>query len=186
MDSPVYAHALCCDACLPTLVSPPSLPSPPRTAAAAPPGPCPARPPGSRRPLLARRRLLRSSTMFAKALVLALALVGSNAFAPGFQSGFAGTRAVQHTANRRITGPMMGGNEKQLKSRIASVTNTRKITEAMRLVAAAKVRRAQQGTLSPVFRAWPWPRNMRPEPGARPRGGCNGRLGLASARQFRY
>jgi len=86
--------------------------------------------------------------MFAKALVLALALVGSNAFAPGFQSGFAGTRAVQHTANRRITGPMMGGNEKQLKSRIASVTNTRKITEAMRLVAAAKVRRAQQAVLA--------------------------------------
>lgn len=35
-------------------------------------------------------------------------------------------------------------NLKSIRDRIASVKNTRKITEAMRLVAAAKVRRAQQ------------------------------------------
>ena len=35
-----------------------------------------------------------------------------------------------------------------MRTRIASVTNTRKITEAMRLVAAAKVRRAQPAVLA--------------------------------------
>lgn len=35
-------------------------------------------------------------------------------------------------------------NLKAIRDRIASVKNTRKITEAMRLVAAAKVRRAQE------------------------------------------
>ena len=34
-------------------------------------------------------------------------------------------------------------NLKEIRDRIKSVKNTRKITEAMRLVAAAKVRRAQ-------------------------------------------
>ena len=34
-------------------------------------------------------------------------------------------------------------NLKEIRDRIVSVKNTRKITEAMRLVAAAKVRRAQ-------------------------------------------
>ncbi len=38
-------------------------------------------------------------------------------------------------------------NLKSIRDRIASVKNTRKITEAMRLVAAAKVRRAQQQVL---------------------------------------
>jgi F-type H+-transporting ATPase subunit gamma len=39
-------------------------------------------------------------------------------------------------------------NLKLIRDRIASVKNTRKITEAMRLVAAAKVRRAQQQVLA--------------------------------------
>jgi F-type H+-transporting ATPase subunit gamma len=38
-------------------------------------------------------------------------------------------------------------NLKELRDRIKSVKNTRKITEAMRLVAAAKVRRAQEQVL---------------------------------------
>ena len=38
-------------------------------------------------------------------------------------------------------------NLKQIRDRINSVKNTRKITEAMRLVAAAKVRRAQEQVL---------------------------------------
>ena len=37
---------------------------------------------------------------------------------------------------------------KELKSRIGSVTNTKKITEAMKLVAAAKVRRAQEAVVN--------------------------------------
>ena len=36
-------------------------------------------------------------------------------------------------------------NLKTIRDRIKSVKNTKKITEAMRLVAAAKVRRAQNG-----------------------------------------
>ncbi|MFQ3679973.1 MAG: F0F1 ATP synthase subunit gamma, partial [Pseudanabaenaceae cyanobacterium] len=39
-------------------------------------------------------------------------------------------------------------NLKSIRDRIASVKNTRKITEAMRLVAAAKVKRAQQQVLA--------------------------------------
>ena len=38
-------------------------------------------------------------------------------------------------------------NLKEIRDRIVSVKNTRKITEAMRLVAAAKVRRAQEQVL---------------------------------------
>ena len=38
-------------------------------------------------------------------------------------------------------------NLKEIRDRINSVKNTRKITEAMRLVAAAKVRRAQEQVL---------------------------------------
>jgi len=41
----------------------------------------------------------------------------------------------------------MGGNVKELRNRIESVKNTEKITSAMKLVAAAKVRRAQDAVL---------------------------------------
>ena len=39
-------------------------------------------------------------------------------------------------------------NLKSIRDRIQSVKNTKKITEAMRLVAAAKVRRAQEQVLA--------------------------------------
>ena len=39
-------------------------------------------------------------------------------------------------------------NLKAIRTRIQSVKNTKKITEAMRLVAAAKVRRAQEQVLA--------------------------------------
>ncbi len=42
--------------------------------------------------------------------------------------------------------PLKGGKENELRARIKSVGNTQKITTAMRLVAAAKVRRAQAGS----------------------------------------
>jgi F-type H+-transporting ATPase subunit gamma len=42
----------------------------------------------------------------------------------------------------------MDGKLVAIRSRISSVKNTQKITEAMRLVAAAKVRRAQEAVLS--------------------------------------
>jgi F-type H+-transporting ATPase subunit gamma len=42
---------------------------------------------------------------------------------------------------------VMDGKSNALKDRIKSVKNTRRITEAMRLVAAARVRRAQDAVL---------------------------------------
>ena len=73
--------------------------------------------------------------------VLAMAPVG--AFVPSTFGGVASTARVHST---RVT-PVMGGKENALRDRIKSVKNTRKITEAMRLVAAAKVRRAQEAVL---------------------------------------
>lgn len=85
-------------------------------------------------------------------LVLALLVASASAFVPtnDFRSGFAGQKQVsqQSRVGRGIVGPVMGGKEAALRTRIASVGNTRKITEAMRLVAAAKVRRAQQAVLA--------------------------------------
>jgi len=66
------------------------------------------------------------------ALVLALFAASASAFAP-----------VTHRQVR--VAPLAGGAENELRNRIKSVGNTQKITTAMRLVAAAKVRRAQQG-----------------------------------------
>jgi F-type H+-transporting ATPase subunit gamma len=42
----------------------------------------------------------------------------------------------------------MAASTKELKGRIDSVKNTQKITEAMKLVAAAKVRRAQDAVIN--------------------------------------
>jgi len=80
------------------------------------------------------------------------------------QSTFAGARAVTSefvgsgysdyaapAASARVgrgNGIFMGGKERALRTRIDSVSNTRKITEAMRLVAAAKVRRAQSAVIA--------------------------------------
>jgi F-type H+-transporting ATPase subunit gamma len=46
---------------------------------------------------------------------------------------------------------------KPIRDRIKAVKNTRKITEAMRLVAAARVRRAQEQVMAtrPLPIAWP-------------------------------
>ena len=41
----------------------------------------------------------------------------------------------------------MDGKTRDLRDRIKSIKNTRRITEAMRLVAAARVRRAQEAVL---------------------------------------
>lgn len=42
----------------------------------------------------------------------------------------------------------MGASIKEVRDRIGSVSNTKKITEAMKLVAAAKVRRAQEAVVN--------------------------------------
>jgi len=47
----------------------------------------------------------------------------------------------------KACGPVMGGSIKALRDRVGSVKNTKKITSAMKLVAAAKVRRAQDAVL---------------------------------------
>jgi len=87
---------------------------------------------------------LKLPTMAGKiAVVLALLAATATAFVPssGFNTGIV---SRQH----RTANIVMGGGEKELRNRIASVGNTRKITEAMRLVAAAKVRRAQSAVLA--------------------------------------
>merc|ERR1719434_42779 len=55
-------------------------------------------------------------------------------------------------ANRPAVGrsavtPVMGASVKELRERVSSVKNTKKITSAMKLVAAAKVRRAQEAVI---------------------------------------
>merc|ERR1719191_140614 len=52
--------------------------------------------------------------------------------------------ATPATAGNSI---VMGANIRELRDRVSSVKNTRKITSAMKLVAAAKVRRAQEACL---------------------------------------
>jgi len=47
----------------------------------------------------------------------------------------------------RTAAPAMGATIRELRDRVSSVKNTKKITSAMKLVAAAKVRRAQEAVL---------------------------------------
>jgi len=84
-------------------------------------------------------------------LLLALGAASASAFMPSTPSitvsGFTGA-AVQRPLGSRGTaiGPRMAA-VKELRERVNSVKNTKKITSAMRLVAAAKVRRAQDAVL---------------------------------------
>jgi F-type H+-transporting ATPase subunit gamma len=73
---------------------------------------------------------------FVLALFLIVAVV--NAFAP-----------IATTSRTSVRGStiVMDGKTRTLRDRIKSVKNTRRITEAMRLVAAARVRRAQDAVL---------------------------------------
>jgi F-type H+-transporting ATPase subunit gamma len=60
--------------------------------------------------------------------------------------GFAPSSTISRTPVRSST-IVMDGKTRELRDRIKSVKNTRRITEAMRLVAAARVRRAQDAVL---------------------------------------
>eukprot|EP01040_Poterioochromonas_malhamensis_P002254 gene2255-2396_t len=60
--------------------------------------------------------------------------------------GFAPSNTVPSRSARSST-IVMDGKSRILRDRIKSVKNTRRITEAMRLVAAARVRRAQESVL---------------------------------------
>lgn len=61
-------------------------------------------------------------------------------------AGFQGA-VVQSRVQSRTAGVSMGASVKELRERVGSVKNTKKITSAMKLVAAAKVRRAQEAVI---------------------------------------
>jgi len=72
-------------------------------------------------------------------VLLSLALA---AVVAGFQGAAAPSRVQSRAA--AVT---MGATVKELRERVGSVKNTKKITSAMKLVAAAKVRRAQEAVI---------------------------------------
>jgi len=55
--------------------------------------------------------------------------------------------AISPVEGVRTVAPQMGATIRELRDRVGSVKNTKKITSAMKLVAAAKVRRAQEAVL---------------------------------------
>ena len=61
-------------------------------------------------------------------------------------AGFVPLKTIARSSVKSST-IVMDGKSNYLKDRIKSVKNTRRITEAMRLVAAARVRRAQDTVL---------------------------------------
>ena len=74
--------------------------------------------------------------------ILAVVLVGGSA---AFQAPFTAHHSSTDVA--RSASPLMGASIRELRDRVGSVKNTKKITSAMKLVAAAKVRRAQEAVL---------------------------------------
>ena len=83
--------------------------------------------------------LTAAETMLYRLIALCL-LVSANAFqAPAL--------AANQRSARSAVSPVMGSNVKELRERVSSVKNTKKITSAIKLVAAAKVRRAQEAVL---------------------------------------
>lgn len=74
------------------------------------------------------------------------ALMGAN------KSQFRGTRVVsvapKPVSGGRATLQVRNASQKEMRDRIASVNSTKKITSAMKLVAAAKVRRAQDAVIN--------------------------------------
>mmetsp|Transcript_26243 Transcript_26243/g.26492 ORF Transcript_26243/g.26492 Transcript_26243/m.26492 type:complete len:357 (+) Transcript_26243:61-1131(+) len=81
---------------------------------------------------------MRSSLTVFSALVVGLLAISTYAFVPSTSSS---------TSMRSKSTIVMDGKTRILRDRIKSVKNTRRITEAMRLVAAARVRRAQDAVL---------------------------------------
>ena len=76
-----------------------------------------------------------------KTIILALALLAVFSEVSAFHSSL---RAKQGVRGSTI---VMDGKTRDLRDRIKSIKQTRRITEAMRLVAAARVRRAQDAVL---------------------------------------
>jgi len=67
--------------------------------------------------------------------------------APAPQMMMAPTFTGRAAVAPRAAEPQMGASIRELRDRVGSVKNTKKITSAMKLVAAAKVRRAQEAVL---------------------------------------
>ena len=82
--------------------------------------------------------------------ILALVLCGSCA---ALQAPLAVRSAVGHSAvatsqpAARASDVVMGATIRELRDRVGSVKNTKKITSAMKLVAAAKLRRAEEARM---------------------------------------
>merc|ERR1719164_119466 len=89
---------------------------------------------------------------------LAVAFVGACA---AFQAPFVAPHGSSEVA--RSASPQMGASIRELRDRVGSVKNTKKITSAMKLVAAAKVRRAQEA----VLRSRPFSETLERIPGDR-------------------
>jgi len=81
--------------------------------------------------------------MLYKTLVLAAAYSAAAFQAP--VTMYSPTTAAPQAV--RVAEPTMGASIRELRDRVGSVKNTKKITSAMKLVAAAKVRRAQEAVL---------------------------------------
>nr|BAJ09745.1 ATP synthase gamma chain [Pavlova pinguis] len=88
-----------------------------------------------------------------RSFALALLVASASAFnmAPGMGHMPVAARPVSQG-----NAVVMGDNIRELRTRIASIKNTQKITSAMKLVAAAKVRRAQDA----VIRSRPFSENL--------------------------
>lgn len=88
--------------------------------------------------------LLASTLLVALRIMVAKLFLCGVAAAAAFQAPM--MAPTQHQAARTAT-PQMGATIRELRDRVGSVKNTKKITSAMKLVAAAKVRRAQEAVL---------------------------------------
>jgi len=76
-----------------------------------------------------------------------LLVVGAVALTAAFQAPLVTRSSVTNVDAMRSASPQMGATIRELRDRVTSVKNTKKITSAMKLVAAAKVRRAQEAVL---------------------------------------
>eukprot|EP00966_Prymnesium_polylepis_P107789 2495539-Prymnesium_polylepis.1 len=79
--------------------------------------------------------------------MLSLFTVGAAAYAFNAPVTVVQQRAAVSPSFRVAEAPQMGATIRELRDRVSSVKNTKKITSAMKLVAAAKVRRAQEAVL---------------------------------------
>merc|ERR1711966_502843 len=80
--------------------------------------------------------------------MLSLFVAGAAAYAFNAPATVVTQQRAAVSPNFRVAeAPQMGASIRELRDRVSSVKNTKKITSAMKLVAAAKVRRAQEAVL---------------------------------------